>query len=57
MVKKQKIHFLGLNKIWVPGREFHHLKDILSEVGCKITNSRIAFNSKVYLEDKNKLII
>ena len=31
------------------------LKDILSEVGCKITNSRIAFNSKVYLEDKYSL--
>tara|TARA_Y100000816_G_scaffold287520_1_gene270402 strand:+ start:213 stop:1214 length:1002 start_codon:yes stop_codon:yes gene_type:complete len=55
MVNKQKIHFLGLNKIWVPGREFHHLKEILSEVGCKITNSRIAFNSKVYLEDKYSL--
>ena len=55
MVNKHKIHLLGLNKIWVPGREFHHLKEILSETGCKITNSKIAFNAKVYLEDKYSL--
>lgn len=55
MFNKHKIHLLGLNKIWVPGREFHHLKEILNETGYEITNSKIAFNSKVYLEDKYSL--
>ena len=44
-----------MNKIWVPGREFYHLKEILSETGREITNSKFAFNSKVYLEDKYSL--
>lgn len=55
MAYKHKIHLLGLNKIWVPGREFYHLKEILSETGREITNSKFAFNSKVYLEDKYSL--
>ena len=26
--KKNKVHLLGLNKIWVPGREFYYIKKI-----------------------------
>lgn len=52
---KNKIHLLGLNKKWVPGREFHHLKEILNDKGFKISNSKFAFGSKVYLHDKYSL--
>ena len=53
--KKNKVHLLGLNKIWVPGREFYYIKKILQNFEIKISSSKFAFGSKVYLHDKYSL--
>ncbi len=55
ILNKNKIHLLGLNKIWVPGREFYYLKKILQNSEFKISSSKFAIGSKVYLHDKYSL--
>ena len=52
---KQKIHFLGLNKLWVPGREFSEVTKILENSDYLVSKNKLAFNSKVYLHDKYSL--
>ena len=49
------IHLLGLNQRWVPGIEFKFLDMCLKKFGYKISNSKFAFNSIVYLPGRYSL--
>ncbi len=51
----KKIHLLGLNQKWVPGVEFYLLHKYLKNFGYKVSKSKFAVNSIVYLASKYSL--
>ena len=51
----KKIHLLGLKQRWVPGIEFKFLDICLKKFGYKISKSKFAFNSIVYLPGRYSL--
>lgn len=51
----KKIHLLGLNQKWVPGKEFFFLNKNLKKFGFKTSSSKFAINSIVYLSGKYEL--
>ena len=48
----KKIHLLGLNQNWSPGVDFFFLNKYLRKFGYKISTSKFAVNSIVYLPGK-----
>ncbi len=48
----KKIHLLGLNQDWSPGVDFFFLNKYLRKFGYKISTSKFAVNSIVYLPGK-----
>ena len=51
----KKIHLLGLKQRWQPGIDFKFLDICLKKFGYKISESKFAFNSIVYLPGKYSL--
>lgn len=52
---KKKIHLLGLNQKWTLKWDFFYISQILKKNNLKISNSKFAFNTKVYLANRYQL--
>lgn len=51
----KKIHLLGINQKWTLQWDFYYISKILQNNNCKLSNSKFAFNSKIYLANRYQL--